>query len=94
MPRAHVNDKLVGAQRNNRGINTGTTKGKHTLILTVVPKATSNLHSDPRDRLICVGGAGTYCDSADGSASSKPGRDIALLVGGHRKYGVMGEKPM
>lgn len=30
----------------------------HTLTLTVVPNATSNLHSDPLDKLTWVGGGG------------------------------------
>lgn len=53
---------------------------EHTFTRTVLPNATSNLHSDPLDRLICVGGGGTYCASTDGSLSPRPGRDIAFLV--------------
>jgi len=52
------------------------------LTRTVLPNATSNLHSDPLDRLICVGGGGAYCASADCSVSPKPGRDISLLEHG------------
>lgn len=51
---------------------------KHTFTRTVVPKVTSNLHSLPARRLTCVGGAGACWVSTEASASSRPGRDIAL----------------
>lgn len=50
-----------------------------TLTRITVPKATSNLHSEPFDRLIWVGGAGANWLSADGCVRSRPGRDMALL---------------
>lgn len=56
-----------------------------TFTRTVVPKATSNLHSHPARRLTCVGGGGAYCVSGDDSVSSRPGRDIALLEDGDRQ---------
>lgn len=56
-----------------------------TFTRTVVPKATSNLHSHPARRLTCVGGGGAYCVSGDVSVSSRPGRDIALLEDGDRQ---------
>lgn len=51
---------------------------KHTFTLTVLPNATSNLHSDPLGRLCCVGGTGALRVSWAGSVSSSPGRDISL----------------
>jgi hypothetical protein len=51
---------------------------KHTFTRTVAPKVTSNLHSLPARRLTCVGGAGACWVSTEASASSRPGRDIAL----------------
>lgn len=49
------------------------------MTLTVVPWATSNLHSDPLARLIWVGGAGVNSVSTEVCARSRPGRDMVSL---------------
>ena len=50
----------------------------------MLPNPTSNLHSEPFDKITCVGGAGACCLSAVVWVRSKPGSDIALLLKGIR----------